>query len=417
MKGNGRLTNVALVCLLALAFASGWVAFELSGQPARALLVIHAAAGVAIVLLVPWKSMVARRGLRRPRPLRWASLVLAAGLLVSLAFGFLHSFGRPDVGYLTALDFHVGAALAVVPFVVWHLLARPAKLRPADLSRRNFLRGAMLLGASALGVVALPGARRAPTGSFKAAYPIPTQWMFDGTPELGIDGWSLLVAGRSWTYDELGAFSDRVTAVRLHRRLVLRAGLGRRLATPAAAAWRRRHGQRQRSLGHRLQQALRRRRRATPTAGHSTGRQPAGLRTRLPRAPRRARPTRLRMGEMGGVGRRGRPAMVVAATLPATVTPREVRHLQSQRSLPAFGKDGPVLSALARKLRLEPNHRVAILNAPQGYLASLAPAPADVSTEVQPSDVFDVVQLFVSGVEELRSLGPAAIRAVRQAGL
>lgn len=109
--------------------------------------------------------------------------------------------------------------------------------------------------------------------------------------------------------------------------------------------------------------------------------------------------------------------MVVAATLPATVTPREVRHLQSQRSLPAFGKDGPVLSALARKLRLEPNHRVAILNAPQGYLASLAPAPADVSTEVQPSDVFDVVQLFVSGVEELRSLGPAAIRAVRQAGL
>jgi hypothetical protein len=109
--------------------------------------------------------------------------------------------------------------------------------------------------------------------------------------------------------------------------------------------------------------------------------------------------------------------MVVATTLPATVTPREVRHLQSQRSLPAFGKDGPVLSALARKLCLEPNHRVAILNAPQGYLASLAPAPADVSTEVQPSDVFDVVQLFVSGVEELRSLGPAAIRAVRQGGL
>ncbi len=213
MKGNGRLTNVALLCLLALAFASGWVAFELSGQSARALLVIHAAAGVAIVLLVPWKSMVARRGLRRPRPLRWASLVLAAGLLVSLAFGFLHSFGRPDVGYMTALDFHVGAALAVVPFVAWHLLARPAKFRPADLSRRNFLRGAMLLGASALSVMALPGARRAPTGSFKADYPIPTQWMFDVTPELGIDGWSLQVAGRSWTYDELGTFSDRVTAV------------------------------------------------------------------------------------------------------------------------------------------------------------------------------------------------------------
>jgi hypothetical protein len=109
--------------------------------------------------------------------------------------------------------------------------------------------------------------------------------------------------------------------------------------------------------------------------------------------------------------------MVVAATLPITVTPREVRHLQSQRSLPAFGKDKPVLSPLARKLRFEPNHRVAILNAPEGYLESLAPAPADVRTELQPPDLFDAVQLFVNGVEELRSLGPSAIRAVRQDGL
>ena len=213
MVRAGRLTNVALLCLLTASFATGWVAFELSGQPARAILLIHAAAGVAIVLLVPWKSLVARRGLRRPRSLRWASLVLAVGLLVSLAFGFLHSLGHPDVGYLTAMDFHVGAALAVVPFVVWHVLARPVRLRPADLSRRSFLKGAALLGASALGVAALPVARRAPTGSFRAAYAIPTQWMFDVTPAVGIDRWSLRVAGRTWTYEELGAYSDRVMAV------------------------------------------------------------------------------------------------------------------------------------------------------------------------------------------------------------
>jgi DMSO/TMAO reductase YedYZ molybdopterin-dependent catalytic subunit len=210
---RGRLTNVALLWLLALAFASGWIAFELSGQAARAVLVLHAAAGVSMVLLVPWKSLVAKRGLRRPRPMRWASLVLAVGVLVSLAFGFLHSFGRPDVGYLTAMDFHVGAALAVVPFVVWHVLARPAKLRPTDLSRRNFLKGAALLGASALGVAALPGATRAPTGSFKATYAIPTQWMFDATPEIGADGWGLPVVGRVWTYEELLAFTDRASVV------------------------------------------------------------------------------------------------------------------------------------------------------------------------------------------------------------
>ena len=94
-----------------------------------------------------------------------------------------------------------------------------------------------------------------------------------------------------------------------------------------------------------------------------------------------------------------------------------MRHLQSQGSLPAQGKAKPPLSSLARKLRLEPNHRIAILNAPAGYLESLAPGPTDISTEVQPNVVFDAVQLFVNGVEELRSLGSAAIRAVRPDGL
>jgi DMSO/TMAO reductase YedYZ molybdopterin-dependent catalytic subunit len=210
---RGRLTNVALMCLLTVAFASGWVAFELSGQFARATLVVHAAAGVSIVLLVPWKSLVANRGLRRSRRLRWASLVLAVGVVVSLAFGFLHSFGRPEFGDLTAMEFHVGAALAIVPFFTWHVLARPATLRPMDLSRRNFLKGAALVGASALGVAAVPGARRAPTGSYSAAYAIPTQWMFDATPQVQVAAWALLVAGRVWTYDELWAFTDRVTAV------------------------------------------------------------------------------------------------------------------------------------------------------------------------------------------------------------
>jgi DMSO/TMAO reductase YedYZ molybdopterin-dependent catalytic subunit len=96
---------------------------------------------------------------------------------------------------------------------VWHVLARPARLRPADLSRRNFLKGAALLGASALGVLVLPGARRAPTGSYEAAYAIPTQWMFDGTPAIEVDSFNLVIAGRSWTYGDLAAFTDRLTAV------------------------------------------------------------------------------------------------------------------------------------------------------------------------------------------------------------
>src|SRR5947209_17870402 len=163
----GRLTNASLFLLLGLAFATGWLAFELSGQSAKAVLWLHAAAGVAIVLLVPWKSLVARRGLRRKRDLRWASVVLAAGIAISIVFGFLHSAGHPDVGYLTAMDFHVGAALCLIPFLVWHVVARPLRLRATDFSRRNFLRGGLVAAAAGLAVIVVPSARRASTGSFQ----------------------------------------------------------------------------------------------------------------------------------------------------------------------------------------------------------------------------------------------------------
>jgi DMSO/TMAO reductase YedYZ molybdopterin-dependent catalytic subunit len=187
--------------------------FELTGQPARAVLVLHAAAGVGIVLLVPWKSLIAQHGLRHRKGMRWASVVLAAGVAVSLVFGFLQSSGKTAFGYLTAMDFHVGAAICIIPFVLWHVIARPAKLRPADMTRRNFMKGAALLGASGLGVVLLPGARRAPTGSFRSESPIPTQWMFDGVPSVDLTAWTLPVSGNHVTYDQLSAFTDRVTSV------------------------------------------------------------------------------------------------------------------------------------------------------------------------------------------------------------
>lgn len=108
--------------------------------------------------------------------------------------------------------------------------------------------------------------------------------------------------------------------------------------------------------------------------------------------------------------------MVVAAALPATVA-LGLRHLESQRSLLALGKDSPGLSVLAKKLRLAPEHHVAVINAPAGYLDQLAPAPADLYTALKPSTLYDAVQLFVNNAEELRSLGPSAIKAVRRDGL
>ena len=92
-------------------------------------------------------------------------------------------------------------------------------------------------------------------------------------------------------------------------------------------------------------------------------------------------------------------------------------HLDSQRSLPVLRDDKTGFSPMARKLRLAVGHRVVVLNAPAGYLALLSPGPMNIGTELQPSPAYDVVQLFIHSVDELRRLGPEAIRAVKPDGL
>ena len=94
-----------------------------------------------------------------------------------------------------------------------------------------------------------------------------------------------------------------------------------------------------------------------------------------------------------------------------------MRRLQSYTSLPAGGVDESRLSALARKLRLLPHHAVVILNSPPGYLALLDPGPAHLQVACNPDQTFDAVQLFVNSTDELRALGPVAIKAVKPDGL
>lgn len=223
----GARTNLALLALLGLAFATGWVAFSFATAPARWSLVLHATSGVAILLLLPWKSMVARRGVRRARPGRWASILLGALVIVSLLAGLAHSSGAlVYAGPFTAMELHVGAALVAVPLAIWHLVARPIKLRPTDLSRRTFMRGAVVMSAAAVGYgagelavrsISLPGGRRRFTGSYEAGSFMPermpvSSWMFDAIPQLDPTAWSLRVGGRSLGYDELSRFDDRLVA-------------------------------------------------------------------------------------------------------------------------------------------------------------------------------------------------------------
>jgi hypothetical protein len=223
---GGRRTNLALLGLLAAAFLTGWLAFSFNSWSSRTALVVHGVAGLAIVGLLPWKSLLARRSLLRRGGAGWlVGGVLALLLLVSLAFGLLHSSGLPYLWTtpalgsipvlreLTAMELHVGAALALLPLAIWHVVARPVRARPTDLSRRVLLRLGVLLGASALTLAVLPSGRRGPTGSYQLdALPV-TSWMFDPVPRVDLSSWSLLAGSRRWSYAELASFSDRTRAV------------------------------------------------------------------------------------------------------------------------------------------------------------------------------------------------------------
>ena len=222
-----RRTNLALLALLVIAFSTGWLAFASATVVARWTLVAHGVAGAAIVALVPWKATASRPGLRRRRWGRLASLAIALLLTVSLAFGWLHSTGLWRWGFgLTAMEFHVGAAIIVLPLLAWHVWTRPVRLRRADLSRRRFLQaialgtvGGTIFEATELGVrrLRLPGGARRFTGSYEvgsfepAAMPV-SSWMFDAVPSLDRAAWRLQTPGRAWAWDELASFADRVQA-------------------------------------------------------------------------------------------------------------------------------------------------------------------------------------------------------------
>ncbi|HVH63510.1 MAG TPA: hypothetical protein VNA65_07910, partial [Candidatus Dormibacteraeota bacterium] len=227
MTRRGAKTNIALLAFLCAAFLTGWLAFAFATSAARTSLLIHAVSGFAILLLLPWKSMVARRGLNRPRAARWLSIVFSVLVLASLAAGLAHSSGvLLAVGPITAMDVHVGAAIAAAPLAIWHIAARRIRLRTTDLSRRNFLRGGLVIsGATAtyaatelvVRATGLPGAARRFTGSYESGSFQPelmpvSSWILDPIPEIDAGMWRLSVDGREMTYQDLVAFDDQLTA-------------------------------------------------------------------------------------------------------------------------------------------------------------------------------------------------------------
>ena len=203
-----RRTNLALLVLLVGSFATGWAAFGVGGSPgSRLVAVLHGLLGLGILVLVPWKTVVVRRGLRRRRP-HTVAVALAVVVAASLVAGVVHAtLGPLQVAGFSALTVHVALAVVAVVLAVSHVVQRPQRPRAADLSRRTALRAVALGGAAALAyaaqesvasVAGLPGARRRGTGSYEVGSAQPTlmpvtQWFTDGVPTIDPSGYILQV--------------------------------------------------------------------------------------------------------------------------------------------------------------------------------------------------------------------------------
>ena len=227
-----RRTNLALLIVLVVALATGGLAFAAGTGWGRPVVVAHGLAGLAVLVLAPWKSVVVRRGLaRRSGAGRWASVAFGVLVLVAVAAGLAHATGAlAGLGPVSAMQVHVGAALVALPLLAWHAAARGgARARRTDLSRRALLRAGVVAGGAGLLLLAvegatrlagLPGARRRFTGSLPVTDParIPvTQWLDDRVQVIDPGAWRLRVTAggttRDWTYAELATFGDRVEAV------------------------------------------------------------------------------------------------------------------------------------------------------------------------------------------------------------
>jgi DMSO/TMAO reductase YedYZ molybdopterin-dependent catalytic subunit len=231
-----RRTNLFLLVVLVAALATGGLAFAAGTGWGRPVVLAHGLAGLAVLVLAPWKSSIVRRGLaRRAGPGRWLSVTFGVLVLVAVAAGVAHATGTlAGLGPVSAMQVHVGTALVAVPLLVWHTVARGgARARRTDLSRRALLRSAAVAAGAGLALLAvegatrlaaLPGGRRRFTGSLPVAAAVAdptripvTQWLDDRVQVLDPAAWRLRVsagdATREWTYDDLAGFGDRVEAV------------------------------------------------------------------------------------------------------------------------------------------------------------------------------------------------------------
>lgn len=220
-----RHTNLALLALTLLAVVSGLTAFAMGTGPGRWMVVSHGLLGIAVLVLAPWKTAIARRGFARHGASRWISLGLGLAALVTIVSGFVLVTGLADtLGPFTSMQLHVGAGTLALVLTIVHYRQRPVKPRAADLSRRNTLRAAGLIGVSGvlyltvewlLDAFGLPGDERRFTGSHDigpGARVPPTQWLNDRVQHLDPSTHVVRFPGIEYTMAQIDELGDVVEA-------------------------------------------------------------------------------------------------------------------------------------------------------------------------------------------------------------
>jgi DMSO/TMAO reductase YedYZ molybdopterin-dependent catalytic subunit len=228
----GRSTNLALLLLLPAAGLSGAATFLVGSGVVGLVVTVHGIIGLMVLVLIPWKSKIIRRGLRRRRSGHLMSIVLAGTVLVAVATGLAHTSGTLiSAAGLTALQVHVAASLAAFIPLIMHVRQRTVRFRPGDVSRRTLLRTGMLVAAASAGYVALeglaaalslPGASRRATGSYERSSGSPdamptTSWLLDEPPDIDPASWRLVVRSggtrRNWSVEEIRAMGDQASVI------------------------------------------------------------------------------------------------------------------------------------------------------------------------------------------------------------
>jgi DMSO/TMAO reductase YedYZ molybdopterin-dependent catalytic subunit len=220
-RQGGRRVDLVLGLLLVAGVLTGIAANTIGVNWPLDLIQLHAAAALAIVLLTPWKVVIARRGLgrlRRSWRVKGLSLALAVFVLVTVGSGLLHSTGRVEfVGPLTLMQIHVGSAVGAVAVVVLHFVQHAVRPRRSDADRRALLRLAVL-GAGAAVATAAWDTWAATGRRFTGSVPKPalevTSWFNDGVQEVDPATWRLRVGPATFDLDAVrGLPHETFTAV------------------------------------------------------------------------------------------------------------------------------------------------------------------------------------------------------------